>query len=168
MRRIIILAALALAAVLALVACDDGPPSATRIEAAKQEQLTKQGVQQVGMPAIINFQEKRVLKQILELRDTKIVTITYVMDWQAHLHKLCDSIGYGIPYSTQFTNPQQVVHSQYKEGLTSIPQADPNGLYSPAMAEGTWVLCLNPATKDVAPIYVEPRIVVSPFALAAQ
>ena len=150
-------------AVILLASC--GPPTATEIEASKQEQQTLQAVQSVGMPAITSFQEKRVLKQILELRDTKIVTVTYVMDWNAKLHKLCDSIGYGIPYATQYTNPQFV--NRYASGAyVTLPQADPNGLYSPAAAEGTWVLCLNPQSKDVAPVYIEPRIVVSPFPLA--
>lgn len=150
---------------LLLSACDVGPPSSDQIANEKQEQLSKQSVQEIGMPAITNFQEKRVLKQILELRDTKLSTVTYTQDLQAHLHKLCDSIGYGIPYATQYTNPQRTVGDIY-HAITSIPQADPNGLFSPAAAEGTWVLCLNPETKDVAPVYVEPRIVVSPFPLA--
>lgn len=124
-----------------------------------------QAVQTVGMPAIVNFQEKRFLKQILELRDTKLSTITYTQDLNAKIHKLCDSVGYGIPYSTQYTNPQRVVYSSYKEGIATLPQADPNGLFSPPSAEGTWVLCLNPESKDVAPVYVEPRVIVSTFPL---
>ncbi len=157
-----ILAIVAITSILS--ACDIGPPSSDDIANQKQEQLSRQAVQEVGMPSIVNFQEKRVLKQILELRDTKLSTVTYTQDLQAHLHKLCDSIGYGIPYATQYTNPQRVVNP-YTSAITTIPQADPNGLFSPAEAEGTWILCLNPETKEVAPVYVEPRIVVSPFPL---
>lgn len=153
------------ATALILSACDDSPPTSDQIANRQQEQLSRQAVQEVGMPAITNFQEKRVLKQILELRDTKLSTVTYTQDLQAHLHKLCDSIGYGIPYSTQFTNPQRAFYGTYHGEPAVIAQADPNGLFSPASADGTWVLCLNPATKDVAPVYVEPHIVVSPFAL---
>jgi len=154
------------ATALLLSACVvDSSPTSDQIANAKQEQLSRQAVQEVGIPAIVNFQEKRVLKQILELRDTKLSTITYTQDLQAHLHKLCDSIGYGIPYATQYTNPQRTVYGTYQGDFTTIPQADPNGLFSPASADGTWVLCLNPETKDVAPVYVEPRIVVSPFPL---
>lgn len=146
----------------------DVQPTATQVEARKQEQLTQQGVQQVGMPAIINFQEKRVLKQILELRDTKIVTITYIVDMNGKLHKICDSIGYGIPYATQYTNPQQDIFATSSSTVHfSLPQADPNGLYSPASAEGTWVLCSNPNKPgDVSPLYIEPRIIVSTFPLS--
>lgn len=158
--RIIIFAIL-----LLMTACDNsGVPTSDQIANEKQEQLSKQAVQEVGMPAIVNFQEKRVLKQILELRDTKLSTITYTQDLNAKLHKLCDSIGYGIPYATQYTNPQRNA-GYYVEHPFTLPQADPNGLFSPASADGTWVLCLNPETKDIAPVYVEPRVIVSTFAL---
>jgi hypothetical protein len=43
--------------------------------------------------------------------------------------------------------------------------ADPNGLYTPASADGTWVLCLNPHTKHLEPQYVEPRVIVSTYPL---
>jgi hypothetical protein len=156
---------LAVIAALALTGCDAPTSTATQIESKKQEQLTLQGVQQVGLPAIVNFQEKRVLKQILELRDTKIVTITYISDLQGKLHKRCDSIGYGIPYATEYTNPS-MVNYRGNGVYTTLPQADPNGLYSPASAEGTWVLCANPKKPDeVAPVYIEDRITVSPFPL---
>ncbi len=151
--------------ILALTACDDRPPTSDQIANRQQEQLSRQAVQEVGMPAITNFQEKRFLKQILELRDTKLSTITYTQDFNAKLHKLCDSVGYGIPYSTQYTNPQRVVQLYTAHDGIAVPQADPNGLFSPPSAEGTWVLCLNPESKDVAPVYVEPRVIVSTFPL---
>jgi hypothetical protein len=87
------------------------------------------------------------------------------MDMNGRLHKICDSIGYGIPYATQYTNPERVVNP-YTNAITTLPQADPNGLYSPASAEGTWVLCSNPnKSGDVAPVYIEPRIIVSTYPL---
>lgn len=46
-----------------------------------------------------------------------------------------------------------------------LPQADPNGLFSPASAEGTWILLKDPHGSDVKPVYVEPRVIVSPFKL---
>lgn len=147
--------------VLFLASCDED--SADMKQNAMQEQILKQSVDSVGMPNILNFQEKRILKEIYELRDRQIPTTTYLFDLYGHLHKLCDSIGYGIPYATQYTNPEYIT---YQNGSSHIiPQADPNGLYSPASAEGTWVLCLDPKTKKTKPVYVEPRIVVSPIAL---
>ena len=40
-------------------------------------------------------------------------------------------------------------------------------LHMPSSAEGTWVLCLNPANKQVAPTYVEPRVVVYLFEMSS-
>lgn len=150
-----------------LVACDLRPPTSEQIQNQKQEEMNKQAVQSVSMPAIVNFQEKRTLKMILELRDTELKTVTYITDMNGGLHKICDSIGYGIPYATQFTNPQKVLGYRETEerGNIAVPQADPNGLYSPPSADGTWVLCLNRETKKMSPVFIEPRIIVSPFSL---
>lgn len=46
-----------------------------------------------------------------------------------------------------------------------MAQADPNGLFMPDAAEGTWILLKDPNGTEVKPVYVEPRIVVSPFKL---
>lgn len=119
---------------------------------------------QVGMPAIVNFQEKRILKDIIELRDKQISTFTYIMDMNGKLHKVCTSVGYGLPAATQFTNPQRQAGGA-QGGYITLPQADPNGLFSPSSADGTWVLCVNPKTGKTAPVYMEPRIIVSPFEL---
>jgi hypothetical protein len=128
--------------------------------------MNMRAVQTVGMPAITNFAEKQQYRDILEMRDKSLPTYTYLADMNGHLHFLCNSIGFGIPYATQYTNPMQ---------SGNMPQADPNGLYSPASAEGTWVLCLDPRTgkakRDargkIEPVYIEPRITVAPFELAA-
>jgi len=147
---------------LVLVGCDV-KESSTQIERRKQEELTMQAVTQVGMPAITNFAEKRMFKDILELRDRSVPTTTYLVGMNNQLTKLCDSVGYGLPYATQYTNPQRI--ADYTHGVVALPQADPNGLYSPASAEGTWVLCVDHKTGKPQPLYIEPRIIVSPFAL---
>lgn len=125
------------------------------------------------MPAIKNFRERKMLKDILELRDqTGLVTYTYLYnEMTGKLIFFGETIGYGIPYATQYTNPQKVAE-RYLGGQAAayaiIPQADPNGLFSPAAAEGTWILMKDPNGKDVRPVYVEPRVIVSPFKLPAQ
>jgi hypothetical protein len=147
-----------------LAGCDMRPNS-TQIERGKQEQLSLQAVQSVGMPGMVNFAEKRMMKEILELRDQNIVTYTYIVDMNNNLRKLCDSIGFGLPYATQYTNPQTEQYTGISGHYSVLPQSDPNGLYSPASADGTWVLCLNPETKKPVPLYVEPHVIVSPFPL---
>jgi hypothetical protein len=143
-------------AVMGQEGCNESSDS---IQNRKQEELSRQGVEQVGLPSIVNFQEKRTYKMILELRDTEIKTVTYIVDMSGKLHKVCDSVGYGIPYATQYTNPMQHIYGY------AMPQADPNGLFSPTSADGTWVLCLNHETKKMSPVFIEPRVIVSPFAL---
>lgn len=138
------------------------------VQKRQQERLLQEGSSQIGMPAILNFRERKLLKDILELRDqTGILTYTYLFsDFQGKLVFFCESIGYGIPCATQFTNPQKIESSGVNYGYAILPQADPNGLFSPASAEGTWVMCKNNEQGgEVRPTYIEPRIVVSPFKL---
>ena len=149
---------------IAVLAACDQVPNSTQIERKKQEELSMQAVTQVGMPAITNFAEKRMMKDIMELRDKMTPTFTYVMDMNGRYHKICDSLGYGLPYATQYTNPMRITTDTH--GITTIPQADPNGLYSPASADGTWIMCLNPKTKKAEPQYIEPHVFVTTFPLS--
>jgi hypothetical protein len=129
---------------------------------AQQDALAEQSNAQVGMPDVTNFTEKRLMRMLYELRDKEISTFTYIVDMQGGLHYMCASIGYGLPYGTQFTNPEKVVQN-YSQSFGALPQPEPNGLFMPPMAEGTWVIC---GTKnDIKPVYVEPRVIVSPFKL---
>ncbi len=143
-------------------ACDRVDSDAKQMK--QQETLLLEATSQVGMPAIKNFRERKILKDIIELRDQSgLVTYTYLFsEVTGQLVYLGESVGYGIPAATQFTNPQKY----YAQGVT-LPQADPNGLFSPSSAEGTWVLMKDPNGGDVKPVYCEPRIVVSPFKLEA-
>lgn len=152
------------------LACDDRKPTSDKIQQDQQESILKEGTASVGMPAIKNFRERRLLKDILEMRDQEgIVTYTYLFSEQTgKLTFLGQSIGFGIPYATQFTNPQKVeLFGANDAGYNrmAIPQADPNGLFSPASAEGTWVMLSDPKTGKITPTYIEPRIIVSTFPL---
>jgi len=158
MKNIIVFAAVA----TILTGCDV-PENSTEIERDKQEELSLQAVQSVGLPSITNFAEKRMMKDILELRDKNVATTTYLVGMNNNLTKLCDSIGYGLPYATQYTNPQRITGDS--RGNVTIPQSDPNGLYSPNSADGTWVLCVDHKDGKAKPVYIEPRIIVSPIAL---
>lgn len=135
---------------------------------------------QIGLPAIINNQEKKIMKQIYELRDQEnLVCYAYLFNKDSGKvgQFLGKCIGYGLPYSTQFSNPMKVVdpervagHSKYQgEGaFLSMPQPEPNGLFMPEGLSATWLLLINPETKEPRPVYVEPEIIVSPFKLHKQ
>ena len=144
--------------------CSSTPPS-IQIERQRQESIQQEANMSAGIPAIHNFREKKLLKDIYELRDQKgLVTYTYlVAENTGKLTFLGQSIGYGIPYATEYTNPQQTIWGSHGDAV--ISQADPNGLYSPASAEGTWVMLKDPNSDNVQPVYIEPRIIVSPFKL---
>lgn len=144
---------------IALVGCEDTSDDKQRRD---QERILQEGTAQTGMPAIKNFRERKMLKEIIELRDQEgLTTYTYLFSEQTgKLIFFGETIGYGIPYATQYTNPEKYVYQG-----TTLPQADPNGLFSPASAEGTWILMKDPNGNGVKPVYVEPRIVVSPFKL---
>lgn len=167
-KRLLGIPVLLFAAVLFMGADDscDGTPTSDQVQRQQNEKMLQEATAQTGMPAIKNFRERKLLKDILELRDQNgLATYTYTFaDMSGKLNFFCDSIGYGIPYATQYTNPERVINP-YSSAITTLPQADPNGLFSPASAEGTWVMCKDPNGKEVRAVYVEPRIVVSPFKL---
>ncbi len=136
--------------------------------AQQQEQLVAQSNTLLGMPAITNFTEKRMLKMLYELRDrSDLVTYAYYLDLNGGRHKVCpkNAIGYGIPYATQYSSPQRVAKwaELPEHGNLVLPQPEPNGLFMPSAADGTWVMCLAPDGKSIKPVYVEPRVLVYPF-----
>lgn len=150
--------------------CDDNDNASDNTQRAQQELILREGTQKVPMPAINNFRERKLLKDILELRDqADFSTYTYLFPEVAgsKLVFLCDSIGYPIPCATQFTNPMKTIEGRTQGEFVAVPQADPNGLFSPASAEGTWVMCKDPHGDAVKPVYIEPRVVTSPFRLKA-
>jgi hypothetical protein len=156
--------AITLCSIALLTACGDVHKTSSQIERGRQEEMSLRAVQSVGMPSIVNFAEKRMMKDILEIRDRAVATITYTIDMNGKMHKVCNSVGYGLPYATQYTNPQ-MPQQPFGGNTYVLPQADPNGLYSPASADGTWVQCVDPKTGKAQVVYIEPRIVVSPFPL---
>jgi len=135
-----------------------------------QERILKEGDAKVGMPAIHNFREKQLLKEIYEKRDRmNLVTFTYLVAEQTgKLVFLCNSVGYGISAATQYTSPQK--EEEYNQaGYLVLPQADPNGLFSPVSTTGTWIMCQDPASPgNVEPVYVEPNVISSPFRLTQE
>lgn len=134
------------------------------------ESIQAEAQAQVGMPDIFNFTERRQMKDILELRDKPdLLTFTYIVNMDGDLLPLCRSIGYGLPYSVQYTNPSSISRRAWGSGAVSegmvLPQPDPNGLYMPEGLSATWVLCVDPGSGKPDPVYVEPSIIVSRFEL---
>lgn len=166
MKKFIIL--MVLASSVFMASCSYSWDSNNQI-AKQQEELMQEVNRQVGMPGIVNFQEKKLAKMIFELRDrADLVTYTYITAKNTgELKFLCNSIGYGLPYSVQYTNPEARAVSSgggYYLDFT-LPQADPNGLFMPDGLSATWVMCVDSASGDTKPVYVENEIIVSPIKL---
>ena len=116
---------------------------------------------QVGMPFIENFFEKKMAKQIFELRDdSKLVTYAYMTNLEGKFIYLGKCVGFGLPYSVQYTNPMKRASTCSCEGYI-LPQADPNGLYMPEGLSATWLMLINEDTGETEIIYAEPSIVVT-------
>jgi len=153
---------------LVMAGClEPSPPSSDKLQQEQQERILQEGTSAVGMPAIKNFREKKLLKDIIEMRDQDgLVTYTYIVaEMSGKLIFLGQSVGYGISSATQFTNPQKIAKENLNYGYAIIPQADPNGTFSPSSAEGTWVMLKDPNSGKILPVYSEARLVVSPFKL---
>jgi hypothetical protein len=147
---------------------DEKKPSSDKVQAQQQEQLAKEAAVAVPTPAIVNFTEKRLLKELYELRDQpNYRTYTYITTLDGGLVKICDSVGFGLNASVQYSSPQKLVRAdggQYDIEVP-VPQAEPNALFMPEGLSATYVMCLDPTSKDVKPVYLEPNIIVSPFPL---
>lgn len=127
------------------------------------EQLMDEANRQIGMPEIIHFQERELAKMVMELRDREdLICYAYIKsDYNGTLTFIGKCLGYGIPYGVSFTNPEK-----YEMNGATLPQAEPNGLYTNGVtSSATWLFMIDPKTDKPRPVYVEPEIVVSPFPL---
>lgn len=171
---------------LSIAGCVEEPKGVPRKADTVQRQRTEQSLaeadRQIGMPAIVNFQERKLAKMIFELRDREdfICHAYLVNELNGTVGQyLGKCLGYGLPYSVQFTNPEKPVNLSKELGLSHItsatyleaeyqagimPQADPNGLYMPEGLAATWVMLLD-EQGEARPVYIESDIIVSPIPL---
>ena len=162
-------------AVLALAGCvRSGESMADKEQRQATEKMVTEAHMAVGMPGVANWTEKRFARMLYELRDGEISTYSYVQDFHGKLHFVCASIGYGIPASVQFSNPERFSMARvgdegaagvYVKGV--IPQPEPNGLFMPEGLSATYVMCARGDSGEVDPIYIEQPVTVSPFPLVA-
>lgn len=153
-------------AVLVMTGCGSGLTDADKKQAEETERMLSDAHKQVGMPDIVNFTERKLARDILELRDSEsLVTYCYIVNMHGDLIYLGEAIGFGLPYSVQFTNPE-TAKWRNNGGWLKMPQADPNGLFMPGGLSATWILLKDPVSGEARPVYVEPQIIVSPFKLS--
>ncbi len=161
-----ILGILATIAIPAYVGYAKREKSADKVQSEQTEKAMSEANRQIGMPNIINFQQRKTMKLIYELADQEnLITYAYIKsDYQGKLFFIGKCIGYGVPFSAQFTNPEHIVRP-YAGSYISMPQPDPNGLFMPTSSSATWLMMIDPKTNKPRPVYIEPEIVVSPFPL---
>lgn len=132
--------------------------------AEAQKSLVNQANDKLGLPEVKEFYEKAMAKEIIELRDnSKLICYAYTkneMTGKYVYEGKC--MGFGLPYSVQYTNPQVEVYAGgYERGFGSMPQADPNGLYMPSSAAATWLMMINEDTGKREVQYYEPNVIVT-------
>ncbi|MCR3761692.1 hypothetical protein [Clostridium felsineum] len=147
--------------VLLIIFIPRNPNNDTK-QAKQTEALQEQASSQIGMPNITNFYEKNMMKTIMEDCDnSNLITYSYIKnDMTGKFTYLGESMGYGLPYGTEYTNPKY----SNDNGIT-LPQADPNGLYKAQNVHATWIMLIDPSTKQAKPVYIESDVTVSPFKL---
>ena len=143
----------------------DAQGATDRDQAAQTERLMTEVNSQVGMPNIKNFYEKKMLKEIYELRDdASLITYTYTTALNGKKIFQFTSIGYGLPMSVQYSNPNKLgwVDGGEYGALNPylMPQAEPNGLFMPEGLSATWVMKVND-DGSTEPVYMEEVITVS-------
>lgn len=158
-RQLICISIISILLLLLVSACDMEVSNRQQEEQYTEQQMLE-AQRQIGQPFIDDYFEKRLAKQIFELRDdSNLVTYAYMTNLDGQFIYLGQAIGFGLPYSVQYTNPEQII-DRY-EGDMAIPQADPNGLYMPDGLSATWLLLINEETGEPEIIYTEPSIVVT-------
>ena len=127
----------------------DTQPTSDQIQAKQTEKALNEANKGIGMPNIINFQEKKFQKMIYELCDQEdLICYAYLINAMTGEvgQYLGECIGYGIPYSTQFSNPEKRVRvSSASSGYNyTIPQAEPNGMFKLIGLSATWLIMVHP------------------------
>jgi hypothetical protein len=144
---------------IAMIGCGSDGQNSNQKLASQQESLMQEGISQTGMPAVKNFTERKLMKTIIELRDqADLICYAYLYSqYTGKFTYLGRCIGFGLPYSTQYTNPE-VPWTGYNGACTSLPQADPNLLFMPSSADASWVMLIDEKTNEPFAFYCEERV----------
>ena len=145
-------------------------PSYEKVEARRTQALMNESYRQIGLPNIVNFQQKKIFKMIYEKADkANLITYAYAYNpFEGKFIYLGRSLGYGIPFSAQYTCPEKLITKYfYGDGhyLITLPQPDPNGLYMPTSSSATWIILIDEKTGELNLVYFEPLLTVSEIPL---
>jgi hypothetical protein len=144
----------------------------TSVESRDAKRVQRQqGQYEKGQPIpTFNWSlERHLVVELYKVRNQKAATHSVWRSDFGDIEGDCPSYGYGIPYDTSLTNPlvatdidMQGEEHQYEGGaLTSIEQAEPNGVFASKNTAATWVMCLG-ESGTIEPVYVETKVTVYP------
>jgi len=138
----------------AAAACSSNAVYTDQNTVNKQQEI----YQQVQPVPLFDFSEQRhTLIQIYQAKNQARQTWAVIQSITGEFIYACPSIGFPIPADTQLTNPEQNLGSG-----AVVPQAEPDGLYTSANTDATYVLCIR-ANGNVVPIYTEQKVTLFPF-----
>lgn len=150
--------------------CYSSSDPASQRDAQATRATMDQAERQVGMPRIVNFAQKKLLKNAYEDMDQTTLTYVYTQALDGKFVCIGQALGYGVSLGTQFTAskyPQYIVMPNSNNVTEDIDQPEPNGLYAPSSGDATIVDLIDPATGQAHTALVEPHVVTVPFKLPA-
>lgn len=110
--------------------------------------------------------ERHLIIQLYQLRNQTAATHSVWRSDRGMVEGDCASIGFGIPYDTSLTNPLMATDEDPegydKAALTTIEQAEPNGVFASKNTAATWVMCAGDGGM-IEPVYVETKVTVYPY-----
>jgi hypothetical protein len=140
---------------------------------SKQSQRVQQQQSQynIGQPVpVYNWSlERHLLIQLYNIRNQKAATHAIWRSNYGQVEGDCPSMGYGLPYDTSLTNPLMSTDEDQtgarNPALTSIGQAEPNGVFASTNTSATWVMCTGKG-GSIEPIYVESKVTIYPYPIS--
>ena len=151
---------------LAVSACKSHKDDSESRDAARVQEQQSQYEKGQPIPAFDWSLERHLVIELYKVRNQKAATHSVWRSNYGTIEGDCPSYGYGIPYDTSLTNPlvatsEDPKSSWRREALTSIEQAEPNGIFASKNTAATWVMCLGQG-GNIEPVYVETKVTVYP------
>ena len=139
MSKKIVAALAAITAVALLSGCTAQEKSLSRDNEATGNQLERYQANQ-PVPAYDWSQYRQTVIDVLDAQVHGVATTTFFFNQGvAHPFKVCSSIGFPVPSTTQLTNPLQKIPQH--ESVVALSEA--SGVYT-GDSSGTYVVCIDP------------------------
>lgn len=137
--------------------CLDVSSGSDSTEKAQIEQQQSLYVNNQPVPTFDWSLERHIFTELYKARNNAVQTYSYVRNLNGQVIFACKSIGFPMPANTQLTNPEKRIGDGYDGEIDTIPQAEPNGLYTSSSTVGTYIFCLN-SDGTVSPSYFEAEV----------